>query len=180
MVNDDIIQAGRGYEPHPHRNREIITCIRQGAITPRDSEGNEGCTAAGDVQVMSTGTGTTHSECNLESHDTVLFQIWIQRNRENVNPRRDQRAFTGEPVIGELNLLVSNGGGNGLPVHQDGAVYGGRMRSGTTLCHPVAHQACVLQSRGELAIGGHFSSKAMLGKPPMSGESKFRPPLERK
>src|SRR3546814_10560881 len=74
--NDDAIAAQSGFPPHPHRDMEIITYVRTGAISHRDSMGNAGRTAAGDVQVMSAGTGVTHSEFNLEDEETTLFQIW--------------------------------------------------------------------------------------------------------
>lgn len=75
--NDDEIAAGSGFPPHPHRDMEIITYVREGAITHQDSLGNKGRTEAGDVQVMSAGTGIVHSEYNLEAETTRIFQIWI-------------------------------------------------------------------------------------------------------
>lgn len=75
--NDDIIAAGTGFPQHPHRDMEIITYVREGAITHQDSLGNKGRTQAGDVQVMSAGTGVQHSEYNLEPTATRIFQIWI-------------------------------------------------------------------------------------------------------
>ncbi len=76
--NDDTIAPGTGFPPHPHADMEIITYIRKGAITHRDHLGNIGRTEAGDVQVMSAGTGITHSEYNLEQEPTQIFQIWIR------------------------------------------------------------------------------------------------------
>jgi len=75
--NDDTIKAKSGFPPHSHANMEIITYVRTGAITHQDSMGNKGRTEAGDVQVMSAGSGVTHAEYNLEDEDTTLFQIWI-------------------------------------------------------------------------------------------------------
>ena len=79
--NDDEIAAQGGFPPHPHADMEIITYVREGAITHQDSMGNKGRTEAGDVQVMSAGTGVRHSEYNLEDETTRLFQIWISRGR---------------------------------------------------------------------------------------------------
>jgi len=79
--NDDRIGAKTGFPPHPHRDMEIITYVRTGAITHQDSMGNKGRTAAGDVQVMSAGTGVRHAEYNLEDEATTLFQIWVQTDR---------------------------------------------------------------------------------------------------
>ncbi len=75
--NDDEIASGSGFPPHPHANMEIITYVREGAVTHQDSLGNKGRTAAGDVQVMSAGTGIRHAEYNLVSVPTKIFQIWI-------------------------------------------------------------------------------------------------------
>ncbi len=75
--NDDEIAAGSGFPPHPHADMEIITYVRDGAITHEDSLGNKGRTEAGDVQVMSAGTGIRHAEYNAESETTRIFQIWI-------------------------------------------------------------------------------------------------------
>ena len=77
VINDDIVAAQKGFDPHPHDNMEIITYVRKGAITHKDNMGNEGRTVAGDVQVMSAGTGVTHSEYNLEDEETSLYQIWM-------------------------------------------------------------------------------------------------------
>ena len=76
--NDDQIAAKSGFPPHPHRDMEIVTYVRTGAITHEDLMGNKGRTGAGDVQVMSAGTGVTHAEYNLEDEETTLFQIWIE------------------------------------------------------------------------------------------------------
>jgi quercetin 2,3-dioxygenase len=89
--NDDRIAAKSGFPPHPHRDMEIVTYVRTGAITHQDSLGNKGRTAAGDVQVMSAGTGVVHAEYNLEDEDTTLFQIWIERTRTRPCSRSGSR-----------------------------------------------------------------------------------------
>src|SRR3546814_1959809 len=81
--NDDEIGPNSGFPAHPHRDMEIITYVRSGAITHQDSMGNQGRTAAGDVQVMSAGTGVRHAEYNLEGETTTLFQIWIEPKRRS-------------------------------------------------------------------------------------------------
>ncbi len=96
--NDDEIQPHTGFDPHPHRDMEIITYVRQGAVTHQDSLGNEGRTEAGDVQVMSAGTGIRHAEYNREPGVTTLFQIWITPRRQGLKPRWGQKAFPkGDP-----------------------------------------------------------------------------------
>jgi redox-sensitive bicupin YhaK (pirin superfamily) len=84
--NDDVIAPQSGFPPHPHADMEIITYVRTGAITHKDSLGNEGRTAAGDVQVMSAGSGIRDAEYNLENEPTTLFQIWIMPNQTGGAP----------------------------------------------------------------------------------------------
>ena len=84
--NDDTIAAKSGFPPHPHDNMEIVTFVRTGAITHEDSLGNKGRTVAGDVQVMSAGTGIRHSEFNLEDETTTIFQIWILPDSQGEPP----------------------------------------------------------------------------------------------
>ncbi len=92
--NDDTIQPKGGFPPHPHRDMEIITYVRKGAITHQDNLGNKGRTEAGDVQVMSAGTGIAHSEYNLENEPTTLFQIWIEPTRTGEQPSWGREAVS--------------------------------------------------------------------------------------
>src|SRR5918993_918649 len=91
--NDDEIAAGTGFDPHPHRDMEIITYVREGAITHKDNLGNEGRTEAGDVQIMSAGTGVVHAEYNLEPETTKIFQIWIMPDRRGAEPNWGAKQF---------------------------------------------------------------------------------------
>jgi redox-sensitive bicupin YhaK (pirin superfamily) len=163
VINDDRVEAGKGFSTHPHNNMEIITYVRQGAITHRDSIGNEGRTKAGDVQVMSAGTGVFHSEYNLESEDTTLYQIWIKPNQQGVQPRWDAREFPVQQVTGRLPLLVSgqpeHQSTDALFIHQDAAIYGGRLAVGSSVTQPVKHQAYVLASQGSFTVNGQLLSK---------------------
>lgn len=154
VINDDIIKAGEGFGTHPHRDMEIITYVRKGAITHRDSNGNEGRTQAGDVQVMSAGSGIRHSEHNLETEDTNLYQIWIEPREQGVQPDWDSHKFPKEPVTDELKLLVSGDGDAPLYIHQDARIYAGTLQKGATLSHPIKHQAYLLVSEGELEVDG--------------------------
>ncbi len=160
VINDDRIQAGRGFAPHPHDNMEIITYVRSGAISHKDSEGNEGRTAAGDVQVMSAGTGIRHSEHNHEPVDTTLFQIWIEPREQGVKPRWDAKEFPKEPVTDKLALLVSgfkeDEGRDALMIHQDARIYGGRLAAGTKITHKLRQQAYLLVSEGRVLLDGHL------------------------
>jgi redox-sensitive bicupin YhaK (pirin superfamily) len=108
VLNDDIIAAGRGFGAHPHDNMEITTIVLEGALEHKDSMGNSGMINAGDVQVMSAGTGVTHSEFNPSpDHETQSLQIWIFPKVRNIQPRYDQKNFKGLLVKNKLTTLVS-------------------------------------------------------------------------
>lgn len=105
--NDDTIAPKSGFPPHPHNDMEIVTFVRTGAITHKDSLGNQGRTAAGDVQVMSAGTGITHAEYNLEDEATTLFQIWIIPDRRGEQPSWGQREFPKAAREGGFEIVAS-------------------------------------------------------------------------
>jgi hypothetical protein len=105
--NDDEIAARSGFPPHPHRDMEIVTYVREGAITHQDSMGNKGRTAAGDVQVMSAGTGVRHAEYNLEDEKTTLFQIWVETDRPGAEPGWGARQFPRDDRAGAFVTLAS-------------------------------------------------------------------------
>lgn len=157
VINDDIVKVGGGFATHPHKDMEIITYVRQGAITHEDSQGNKGRTEAGSVQVMSAGTGIFHSEHNEEPEDTRLFQIWIEPHTKKVKPRWDSAVFPRE-IKNNLSLLVSgypeDKDKGALFIHQLACIYGGRIASGTTLTHALRKQAYILVSEGEIELDG--------------------------
>jgi len=105
--NDDEIAARSGFPPHPHRDMEIITYVRTGAITHQDSMGNKGRTGAGDVQVMSAGTGVTHAEYNLEDETTTLFQIWVLTDKPGAEPGWGAKPFPKDDRSGRFVTLAS-------------------------------------------------------------------------
>jgi quercetin 2,3-dioxygenase len=105
--NDDEIAAHTGFPTHPHRDMEIITYVRQGAITHKDSLGNQGRTEAGDVQVMSAGTGIAHSEYNLEDSTAKIFQIWIEPNQSGLPPSWGSKPFPKGERAGTFVTLAS-------------------------------------------------------------------------
>lgn len=158
VINDDRVKAGSGFDMHKHTDMEIITFVRSGAITHRDSRGNEGRTAAGNVQVMSAGTGIYHSEFNLESEDTTLFQIWIRPRERGVEPRWDMAEFSSRKAGESLPLLVSGRAAHrsteALFIHQDASIYGGVLEAGQEITQPIEDQAYLLVSRGEVEIFG--------------------------
>jgi len=156
--NDDTIQPHQGFEPHPHRDMEIITFVRKGAITHEDSLGNKGRTEAGDVQVMSAGTGIVHSEMNLEDEPTELFQIWIHTDAKGHEPRWDSGEFPKNPVTGTLPVLASGRAGDtgALMIHADAAVLGGRIAAGGTITHVIepGRAAYLVPSEGTVVVNG--------------------------
>jgi redox-sensitive bicupin YhaK (pirin superfamily) len=105
--NDDEIAAQSGFPPHPHRDMEIVTYVRSGAITHQDSMGNKGRTMAGDVQVMSAGTGVRHAEYNLEDEATTLFQIWVETGRPGAEPGWGAARFPKADRSGRFVTLAS-------------------------------------------------------------------------
>ena len=141
--NDDRIAPKSGFPPHPHRDMEIITYVRSGAITHQDSLGNTGRTAGGDVQVMSAGTGVTHAEYNLEDEDTTLFQIWVETDKPGAQPSWGAMPFPKESREGSFQVLASGEAGDGaLTINADALVLGATVKAGRSLSyepHPARH-----------------------------------------
>jgi len=132
--NDDTIGAQSGFPPHPHRDMEIVTYVRTGAITHQDSMGNKGRTAAGDVQVMSAGTGVTHAEYNLEDEATTLFQIWIETDKPNAPPSWGAMPFPKDSREGAFQLLASGDPSDGvLAINADARVLGATVKAGQSI-----------------------------------------------
>src|SRR5215510_5010842 len=107
VLNDDTIAPNSGFPPHPHADMEIITYVREGAITHEDSLGNRGRTEAGDVQVMSAGTGIRHAEYNLEPVGTKIFQIWIEPTGRGGQPTWGSKPFPKANRSGRLVTIAS-------------------------------------------------------------------------
>ena len=134
--NDDQIAGKSGFPPHPHRDMEIITYVRTGAITHQDSMGNQGRTAAGDVQVMSAGTGVVHAEYNLEDEATTLFQIWVETDRPRAEPSWGAMPFPKEAREGSFQLLASGDADDGaLTINADARVLGATVKAGKSLAY---------------------------------------------
>ena len=132
--NDDTIGARSGFPPHPHRDMEIVTYVRTGAITHQDSMGNKGRTAAGDVQVMSAGTGVMHAEYNLEDEATTLFQIWIETDKPSAPPSWGAMPFPKETRHGAFQLLASGDVEDGsLTINADAKILGATVKAGESI-----------------------------------------------
>ncbi|MCH8037973.1 MAG: pirin family protein [Proteobacteria bacterium] len=160
--NDDLVQPGRGFDPHGHRDMEIITYVREGAISHQDHLGNRGRTEAGDVQVMSAGRGIRHSEYNLEAGPTRIFQIWIEPSETGIEPRWAQRRFPKGARSGALVALASGrpgqaaGPDGALPIHQDAAILGATLDAGRSVSHRLdaGRRAYLVPARGRVRVNG--------------------------
>lgn len=156
--NDDEIAAGTGFGTHSHANMEIITYVTQGAITHKDSLGNTGRTEAGDVQVMSAGTGIAHSEYNLEKQTTKLFQIWIVPNRRGGTPSWGARPFPKDARAGQFVTLASGlpGDTDALLIRSDARVAGATIKAGETTEYRlgVGRYAYLVPARGSVEVNG--------------------------
>jgi redox-sensitive bicupin YhaK (pirin superfamily) len=160
--NDDTIAAQTGFPPHSHGDMEIVTFVRSGAITHKDSLGNTGRTAAGDVQVMSAGTGITHAEYNLEEEPTTLFQIWIMPDRSGERPAWGQRDFPKADRAGRwVTLAASEGAGDEvLPIRADAQVLAARLGAGEILEYeprPERHLYLVAPT-GRITVNGQLAN----------------------
>ncbi len=135
--NDDRIAPKSGFPTHPHNDMEIITYVRTGAITHRDSMGNEGRTEAGDVQVMSAGRGVAHSEFNLEDEETTLFQIWIIPSERGGDPGWGARQFPKGDRAGQFVPLASGAANDedALPIRTDARVLGATVKAGESVTY---------------------------------------------
>lgn len=155
--NDDTIAPKTGFPPHPHRDMEIVTYVRKGAITHQDSLGNTGRTEAGDVQVMSAGTGIRHSEYNLEDETTTLFQIWIMPDRRGEKPGWGARPFPKDDRAGRFVTLASGheGDGDALPINADARVLGATVKAGDTVTYATdpARHAYLVPATGRVQVG---------------------------
>ena len=160
--NDDTIAPQTGFPPHSHRDMEIITYVRSGAITHKDNLGNEGRTEAGDVQVMSAGTGIQHAEYNMEDVETRIFQIWIVPTRTSAAPGWGARPFPKGDRSGRFVALASGFEGDGaddsgpLPLRTDARVLGATIRAGETLEYAIgaARKGYLVPAIGAVEIEG--------------------------
>jgi len=137
VINDDVIEAGRGFGTHPHQNMEIVSIVTKGALRHRDSAGHEGVIRAGEIQYMSAGSGIYHSEFASETEQTALFQIWIFPREEGGKPQYEQRDFNAFYHPDRWTLLVSGDGReNSIRIKQDAAIHVSEVGAGTALRLP--------------------------------------------
>jgi quercetin 2,3-dioxygenase len=156
--NDDEIAPGQGFPPHPHQDTEIITYVRHGAVSHQDSLGNKGRTEAGDVQVMSAGSGIRHAEYNLENEPTRLFQIWIIPTAHGGEPSWGTRPFPKGDRAGRFVTLASgrDGDGDALPIRTDARVLGATLKAGSETEYPLGagRHAYLVPVTGTVEVNG--------------------------
>ena len=156
--NDDEIAPNTGFPPHPHANMEIITYIREGAVTHKDSVGNEGRTEAGAVQVMSAGAGIRHAEYNLEQRPTRIFQIWISPNSVGGSPAWGSQPFPKADRSGRFVTLASgfDDDNDALPIRAHARVLGATLKIGETVEYALgeARHGYLVPASGAVEING--------------------------
>ncbi|QJU59641.1 pirin family protein [Sphingomonas sp. AP4-R1] len=156
--NDDTIAPKSGFPPHPHRDMEIITYVREGAITHQDNLGNKGRTEAGDVQVMSAGTGIAHAEYNMEDVTTRIFQIWIQPTRTGEKPSWGAKPFPKGDRSGQFVVLASGfaNDNDALNIRTDARVVAATLKAGETAEYPLGadRRGYLVPATGAVEIEG--------------------------
>ena len=156
--NDDEIAPHTGFPPHPHAEMEIVTYVRQGAITHEDSLGHQGRTEAGDVQVMSAGSGIRHAEYNREKVPTKIFQIWIEPNVSGGEPSWGAKPFPKGDRSGRFVALASGfaGDAEALPIRAEARVLGATLKAGETAKYELGagRHGYLVPAKGSVEVNG--------------------------
>jgi quercetin 2,3-dioxygenase len=159
VINEDRVRPGRGFGTHPHQDMEIVTLVLSGALAHRDSLGTGSTIRPGELQRMTAGTGITHSEFNPSETEPVhLYQIWLQPEREGLEPSYEQKAFPEEQRRGRLRLVASRDGRDGsLTIHQDADLSLATLEAGEQVAHELApgRHAWLQVLRGTVALNGN-------------------------
>ena len=158
VINEDFVEAGRGFGAHQHDNMEIISIVMEGALAHKDSTGGNGVLRAGEVQRMSAGSGVVHSEFNgSDSEPAHFFQIWIMPEKRGIKPGYEQKLIPLEERRNQLRLLVAPGGRDGaLDINQNVELFGSILDKGRTVEHPIAkgRAAWIQVARGSVDVNG--------------------------
>lgn len=157
VINDDRVTPGAGFGRHGHRDMEIISVVLDGALAHKDSMGNGTTILPGEVQRMTAGTGVMHSEFNPQrDRGTRFLQIWIQPDREGLEPGYEQKRFEDDETWNKLRLVASRDGRQGsLTVHQDVELMLARLSPGASVTHRLlpGRGVWVQVAQGELDLG---------------------------
>jgi len=164
VINDDVVEPQSGFGMHPHRDMEIVTIVLKGSIEHTDSLGHHGFTNAGEIQMMSAGTGIEHSERNPSVDETLeLFQIWIFPNQHNLTPHYEQKDFRNISMSGVWGLLVSGDGRDGsMKISQDANIKMTRLSAGGEIvCDevPLGYGRLLLVIEGDIDVVGEALSR---------------------
>jgi quercetin 2,3-dioxygenase len=157
VINDDRVQAGRGFGTHGHRDMEIITYVLEGSLSHQDSMGTGSVIKPGEVQRMSAGTGVMHSEKNASDALVHLLQIWILPERHGITPSYEQKAFPAAERDGRLRLVASRDGRDGsLTIHQDADLYTVTLRDGASVTQDLrpGRYGWAQVARGAVTVNG--------------------------
>lgn len=161
VINDDVVEPGKGFGTHGHRDMEILSFVVEGALEHRDSLGNGSVIRSGDVQRMTAGTGVRHSEFNPSAEERVRFlQVWIEPAGAGIDPGYEQRRFDGR--AGELVLVASpDGRDSSLTIHQDVLVYRSALDAGGSVTATIAANrfGWLQVVRGSLTVAGSVLSE---------------------
>jgi len=158
VINEDRIAAGTGFGSHSHRDMEIISYVLEGELAHTDSMGNKVVIKPGEVQIMSAGTGVTHSEENHAKSLTHFLQIWIIPNQQHLKPGYEQKFFADAEKRGKLRLVASQSGEHGsVTVNQDVRLYAGLFGPDESAHHNVEFERIVYVHvvRGSVHVNGH-------------------------
>jgi redox-sensitive bicupin YhaK (pirin superfamily) len=162
VINEDRVQAGKGFGMHGHRDMEIVTYVLEGALEHKDSLGNGSVLRPGEFQRMSAGTGVRHSEFNPSASEPVhLYQIWLLPARQGIQPSYEQKLFPEEEKQGALRLVASPDGAAGsLTIHQDAKVYLATLPAGQSVAHSIdpGRHAWLQVLRGRVTLNGQSLS----------------------
>jgi len=156
VINEDRVQAGRGFGTHSHRDMEIVTYVLEGELQHRDNMGTGSIIRPGEVQRMSAGTGVLHSEVNPSRDQSVhLLQIWLLPDRRGLKPEYEQKAFPAEERAGRLRLVASPDSSDGsLTIHQDAKILAGTIRDSVQYDLQPGRYAWLQVARGSLDLNG--------------------------
>ncbi|MDI1298600.1 pirin family protein [Methylotenera sp.] len=159
VINEDRVQAGKGFGTHGHEDMEIITYVLSGSLEHKDSMGTGSVISYGDVQRMSAGTGVRHSEFNHSSAERVHFlQIWIEPNVKGIAPSYEEKHFDLDSKVGRLRLIGSPDDKDGaVLIHQDAYLYASILNTGDQVQHQlqVGRTAYVHVIRGQVDVNGN-------------------------
>lgn len=164
VLNDDTVAPGMGFGTHPHDNMEIVTIPLKGELAHQDSTGNKEVIKAGEVQIMSAGSGLTHSEFNNSKKEFVnLFQIWVFPKEKNITPRYDQKIFDPEERKNKFQIVVSPDEKDGaLWINQDAFFTLGNFDEGNTVKYEIrknGNGVYIMITEGSAEIDGEVLSR---------------------